>query len=514
MTGLREHLISSGIVSDAKVGIRRLLRSPWLSAIAVLSIAISTAALAATFCVVRATEFRKLPYASSDRLSILYTRHDSASSAPGSDGPGVSYVTFMELRRRVRSLERFEAISVVTKRLDVDGAPGDQITGRAATPGLLAMLSVKPLLGRWIADYDTLPGAERVIVLSHAEWLKTYGGDRSAVGKSVLLRDRFPVSAPANRYTIVGVLPPGFVWDQRGAFWVPLGPSEPQTLTAVSPIGLVRRDLSLRLADEEVRAIGRDLGDVIEQVRPPGDKSLGGKLELRSTPVWNYLHDRVGGGAARFALFALALCVLVLSVANVLSLNLLSARVRRIEFAVRSALGASRGRIARQTVTEAIVLTTPACVLGLLFAPPLIRVASDKLKVAALGVSPSVDGTTLLTITAVALLIAVVLGLTPGLMYSSRDVTDGTAIRGSSSAAWRVTNLHRVLVVVETVMAIVVLTGAGLVVRELNRLAFQELGYSPSGPPTSPRRLVLRGRRRRSLLAAMMQSRRFARSRA
>lgn len=494
--------LGGGLVTDVRVGIRRLGRRPWFAAIAVASIAVSTAALAAMFSVLNATELRSLPYAAGERLSILYTRHDSSSSSPGSDGPSGNYAALTEYRRRLRSFDRLEGVSVVTKRVDVDGTPGDALTGRAATPGFLSMLSVRPLLGRWIADYDTIAGAERVIVLSHSFWSANYGGDAGIVGKRIALRDRFPFAAPANNYLVIGVLPSSFVWDQRGVFWVPISASEPQTRMSVSPIGLLRSGVSMHVADEEARAVGRDLAGALEQTRPPGDKSLGGKLEVRATPLWDYLHERVGGKAGRLALFGLAFSVLVLAVANVLSLSLLDAQARRLEFAVRRALGASRRRVARQTLIEAGVLSVPASLVGLVVSPPLIRLTSEKLKLTALGVAPSLDGTAVIVTTIVGFLIAVVLGLAPGMVYASRDFTDGTAVRGIVATTRRVRASHGLLVVVESAMAIVVLTGAGLVVKELNRLGSQELGYAPDrlaylaapiGPPRPSPEVVARG---------------------
>ncbi|MGH7616687.1 MAG: ABC transporter permease [Gemmatimonadaceae bacterium] len=288
----------SGVAAEVRVASRRLIRARWFAGVTIVSIAASTAVLAAMFAVASSTDLRHLSYDPGGRLSVLYTRHDSSSSAPGEDGPGFSYSAFTDYRLRARSFGRLEAVSLVNKRPDVNGVPGDAILGHAATPGFLSMLGVRPAAGRWFTSDDTLAGTPRVVVLSYAYWSASYGAEAGLVGKRIMLRDRFPAGAPPVAYTVIGILPRDFIWDQRNTVWIPMSRDEPQTRASITPIGVLRADIALSVATDEGRAIAGDLADVLDLSRPPGDKMLGGHLTIQATSWRTYVHERVGGASA------------------------------------------------------------------------------------------------------------------------------------------------------------------------------------------------------------------------
>ncbi|MEP6491696.1 MAG: ABC transporter permease [bacterium] len=470
----------ASVSSDLRFGWRRLVRHPFVAIVAMASIAVSTAAVGAMFSVLSSTDWRQLPYASAERLSTIYTRHDAASSDPRSDGPGLSAAVFAEYRRRARSFERLEAVAVVTKLADEPDATPELTAGHAATPGFLSLLGVHPIMGRWFVDSDTASGAAHVAVLSYAYWQSRFGGDPAAIGKSVVLVDRFPPNVPPNRYEIIGVLPRSFEWDATSTFWLPISASEPQSTTSVGAVGPLRSGVSIAAANAELMAVAGDVGDLLEQMRPPGDRLLGGKLEVHATLLRDYLHDRVGGQTARVALFVLTMAILVLAIANLVFLNVLSTEARRGELAVRRALGAALRRLVRQTVVEAALVAVPGALAGVMLCGPLVRVAADRLHVAELGVVPTLDAATVGAMGVVALVITMALGVVPAIAVVRRDVANGMLGRGNGGSLRKVIAPQRVIVVVESAIAVVVLTAAGLVVKELARLEFQEVGYKPA----------------------------------
>ncbi|HTE45674.1 MAG TPA: ABC transporter permease [Gemmatimonadaceae bacterium] len=485
---------SWGAVSaDLTVGRRRLARRPFASVIAIVSIGVSIAVVGAMFSVLATVDLRAFPYAFADRLVTIYTSHDASSRDPGSEGPGLSYAAFVEYRRRSRSFERLEASATVTKMAGEADAAVEIIHGHAATLGFLPMLGVQPVLGRWFLDRDTVSGAARVAVLSYDYWKTRFGGDPAIVGKPLMLLDRFPPDAPPKRYEIIGVLPRTFAWDASSSYWLPMGAGEPTSLTTVDVSGRLRPGVQVPNASAEVETIAGDVRDLIEQVRPPGDRSLGGTLTVRAARLDDYRRDRSGGKAARLALFGMTVCILALAVANLLFLNLLSAEARRGELAVRRALGAERRWLIRQMVVEAALVVAPGLLLAIPLSTPLVLLASEKLGTAVFGVVPTVDAVAIGVMGLIALAITVILGVVPIAVIARRGVADGLLGRANAGSLTGVVLPQRAIVFVETAIAIVVMTAAGLMVKELFRLEYRELGYTPSrvvlvsAPPSRPR---------------------------
>jgi len=481
------------VSADLVVGRRRLLRRPFVSLVAIVSIAISLAVVGAMVSVVSKVDFRDYPYAFADRLVAVYTRHDASSRDPGSEGPGLSYAAFLEFRRRSRSFERLEAASTLAKLPGDADAVAEIVPGHAATPGFLSMLGVQPKMGRWFLESDTASGAPPVAVLAYAYWMSKFGGDPGIIGKSLTLLDRFPPDAAPKHYQVIGVLPRTFAWDATSSYWLPLGAAEPSSLATVDVLGRLRPDVLVRSASAEAGRIAGDVRDLVEAARPPGDRSLGGSLEVRATRLADYRRGRNAGKEGRLALFALAASVLVLAVANLLMLNLLSTEARRSELAVRRALGSSRAWLIRQMVVETSLLVAPGLLLAALLSVPLVRLASEKLHTATLGVVPTLDGPTVGVMVTLAFVIAIVLGVVPVLVIMRHDLVDAIMGRATRASLAGIIMSQRAIVFVESAIAIVVMMAAGLVVKELRRLEFRELGYTPSGivligaPPTRPR---------------------------
>ena len=456
-----------GLSQDASYALRALRRNPGFATVAILSIAIGIGANTTIFTIVNAVLLRPLPYPDPDRLVILH-EHQLNSAEPLNVHP----VNFVEWRARARS---FEALALVqSPPLNVmTGSGAEQVARVLTTPELFRVFGLAPVVGRGFTDEETRPVGNRVVILGYGFWQRWFGGDPGVVGRQL--------AVPEGSLTIVGVAPPGFR----------LGPTEPDVFTpmAIDPAnpsatgsrafecyGRLAGGVHVDDAKAEMAVIASALR---EEYRI--DEGMG----VLVTALHEYL-VRDARPALRL-LMAVVATVLAIACVNLTGLLLARGIARRSEFALRAALGASRRRLARQLVVEGLVLSACGAAAGLVMAfwatHALESIAAGALT-ANIAEPIRIDVRCLLFTLAASTVTALAFGLAPARQagrVSAEAIRERTRSATGDRAHHRVRSL---LVVTEVALALVLLVGAGLLLRTLSNLASVDLGFQPAATIT------------------------------
>lgn len=446
---------------DVRYGLRALRRTPAYTAAAAATLALAIGASTAMFSVVNAVLLRPLPYQSPERLAMLWTENPAQSVREGRS----ALVDVDEWRRQSRTFADLATFDVVGTT--ITGAEGtEQLRGLSVSPNLLPLLGVQPMLGRNFSVEDA-ERREAVILISHQFWQTRLGGARDALGATLVVDGR-----PAK---IVGIMPPDFrvagvgasVWQVHSGRGRGVRGSETWLV-----IGRLRPGVAVEQAQAEMSAIARRLNDGL----PAAERRRG----ISVVPL--ELH--MVGRESRLALWMLACAVCLvclIAAANVTSLTLARAAARGREMAVRAALGASAGRLARQLLTESVLLTGLSGALGVVLAAGAIRLIrafgpANLPGLTAIALDVRAVGWTLAISTAAGL----VVGLAPVAATMRRQLrASGDAGSRSVSTGATATRLRRALVAAEFALAIVLLVGAGLLVRSWVRVTAVDPGFRP-----------------------------------
>jgi putative ABC transport system permease protein len=449
---------------DVRLGLRAWRRQPAFVAAAVFTMALGIGANTAVFSLVRTVLLRPLPFVDPDRLVALH------STGPDRTRQPFSLPDFLDLREQNRTLAGLAGYGAWGANL-TGLAEAERLQGMWATPGLSRLLGVQPVLGRLFLPEEELPGGARVVVLTHGLWQRRFGADQAVLGTTVTLN--------GEGYTVVGVLPPGFVLPGREAeLLVPLI-VETDARREVRRAGFLRvlARLGPGVRREQAEAELTAIAGRLRTAHPDTNATRTGVAVLP-------LHEEVVGNVRLMLAVVQGAVALVLLVAcaNLASLLLARAATRQREIAVRVALGAGRRRLVRQLLTESVLLAAAGGLLGLLFAQAAIQ--------AFLALGPTdlprakgirLDGGVLAFTAALTVVAGVGFGLVPALQASRGDQQESLAGGGRGSAGSRGrTRARRALVLAEVALSLVLLAGAGLLVKSFRRLLAVDPGYRTS----------------------------------
>jgi putative ABC transport system permease protein len=456
------------VLHDLRYALRTLRKSPGYTSVAALVLAVGIGLNTAVFSVLNGVVLRPLRYESADRIYGIWERSERG------DYRLASFPTFLDWRHQS---DVFDALAFVRGRSTL--MPGDDGARRVGSAfvseDFFDVLRGTTLLGRTFADDEQRPGGPRVAVLTHALWQERFGGDRAAVGSTVRLDDA--------TYTVVGILPPWFRFPDWAEVYLPLAviASTDRILAqrgfhADSRVVVkVKPNVSVTQAQAAMAGIQARLATAY-----PAEQRGWTGVELVSL-----FEEELRFGAVRPILLLLAgavALVLLLACANVANMSLVRAATRSRELAIRAALGAGRGRVARLLLSESALLASSGGALGLLFAwwaIGLLRAAAPEglPRVAEIAVDARMLGFTVL----ISVLATVFIGLAPAVRATIPDLTEPLKSGSPAAAGARIrSRLRSSLVALEVALALVLLIGTGLLVRSLWVLSRVALGFDPS----------------------------------
>ena len=456
----------SELRQDLAYAVRAMRQRRGFTIVAVLTLALGIGANTAIFSVVNGVLLESLPFRNPDQLIRIRTAYPNGKSY------ALSAPDFMSVREGSRVFTDVAAFAFGSSTLLGMGEP-KQLQRTGVTAGFFEMLGVSPVIGRTFRAEEHRPGEGRVVVLSHGLWQREFGREPGVLGRTLTLSDE--------PYLVVGVLPSGFDYPSGSELYVPLEYGETFSATTAQGrrgeflyvLGRAKPGVSLEQAEADVRAVGARL----QQEFP--------ETNARLTFDAVRLRDILVGDVRKPLLVLLGAVglVLLIACANVANLLLARAAARESELAVRMALGAERGRLVRQLLTESVVLGLVGGAAGLLLAYWGTRalVAARPQGIPRLG-EVGIDGTVVAFTAGIALLTGIVFGIVPALQATRHDLVGALKAGGRGGAARRGGNrLRGGLVVAEMALAVMLLVGAGLLIRSFVALTAVDPGFRPEG---------------------------------
>ncbi len=439
------------LLQDLRYGLRMLRRNPGFAIIAILTLAVGIGANTAIFSVVNGVIMRPLPYLEPERLMMVYEK------GPAFRRGSVAYLNFVDWRRENHSFVDLAAYRRDDFNFTGSGQP-EHLSGEYVSAGLLRVLGVSPFIGRDFLPRDDEQGAEGAVLLSYGLWRGRFGADPTILGKTMTLN--------ARSYTIIGVLPTDLRLQGKADLYVPLLQYtdvqllDRQSRPGIQVVGRLKPGVTAAAAQADMDAIGSALA----QRYPQANGGRGVTVVEMKGDLVGYIRPTL------YLLLGAVGFVLIAACTNVANLLLARSSARSREFAIRASLGAGRGRVIRQLLTECIQLTVVASGLGLLLAYWGIRLVQAAMPEALprseeIRLDPSVLAFTL----AVSILTGIVFGLIPA--FHSSGIRPHEALkegaRGSGGGRHRA---EGILVATEVCLAIILLAGAGLMMQSIWRL--------------------------------------------
>jgi predicted permease len=452
------------LFQDVRYGLRQLGHNPGFTAVAVITLALGMGANTAIFSVVNGVLLNPLRYAEPDRLIALYSRY------PNYDRGSISYPNFLDWVHENRSFSALAAYRPDDFSLTGRGEP-ERAAAEMVSASFFPLLRVQPVLGRTLLPEEDQIGARPVVLISGGLWKRKFGSSKDVLGQSLTLNDV--------AYTIVGVIPADFRYTginfQQGDVYTPIGQWNDPTFRnrragmGTFAVGRLKPGVTFEQAKADMDALGRHLAEQYPEV----DKDTGITLVPLKQAVVGDIRPTL------LVLMAAVGFVLLIACVNVANLSLARSTGRTHEFAIRMALGAGQGRMVRQLLTESLVLALAAGGLGLLLASWGLQGALKALPQALPRAEEvHLDGRVLLFTLAASVLVGILFGLAPALKTSRADLQETLKEggRGLSGARHRA---QRAFVVAEMALALVLLAGAGLMIRSLVKLWSVDPGFDP-----------------------------------
>jgi putative ABC transport system permease protein len=452
------------IWQDLRYGLRMMRKSPGLTLVAMLSLALGIGATTAIFSVVYGVLISPYPYA---KPNEIWAPHIRDAKNPQQERNFLHMSEFLEVKK-LPAFSEVMATGPEIQLLTGDRAP-ENFTAVKLTGNAHQFLGVQPVLGRTILPYDVNPNgqAERVIVLSYRAWQRLFDGNPDALGKTLVLND-----TPA---TVIGVMPPRFGWWTGDGGWLPL-PIDLREDRSIAPIVRLKPGVSKDVGEQQLQALF---------VRLAKETPANYPKDGFTTGLTNYMDMTVASGEMQSSLrmlFGAVGFLLLIACANVANLQMARATARSREIALRMSVGATRARVLRQLLTESVALSVAGGALGVLFAVGITK--------AVVALMPEfyvpnearimVNDYVLLFSLGVSVLTGILFGLAPAVQCSRPDLVEtlkeAAKGSGSSAAGGKTRNL---LVIVEVALSVVLLVGASLTIRGFVNLQHIDLGFQP-----------------------------------
>ena len=447
------------LIQDIRYGIRTFLRQPAFAVTAVLALALGIGANTAVFSVVYAVLLKPLPFAHPEQL--LYA-HDTYPAVPFAS---TSWPKYLALRDGNRTMTALAALAPGNVTITGRGDP-QQVIAYSISGDFFTVFGVGPAHGRLVTRDDDVPNGGRVIALSYGLWQRRFGGDPQIVGQSVVIDGQ-----PS---TVVSVMPASFNYPAGAEAWVPLAlPAKFQGNNFLRLVGRMKPGVTLEQATEDLKAVTASYNQANNLQRDIQTYGLHGFLTSRNRQMLLVLQGTVA-------------FVLLIACANVANLLLARGVSRGRELSIRAALGAGRTRLVRQLLTESVLLAVIGSVVGVLLASWLLRLFLTLAPANFAGVQTvRLDAQVLLMTLLTACATGLLFGLAParhGFKVDPNDSLRESGARGATSAGSR--GASRALVVAEIALAMILVIGAGLMVKSLLKLQAQSTGFRPDGALT------------------------------
>jgi len=451
------------MLNDFRYALRQLIKSPSFTIVAIITLALGIGACTAIFSVVNTVLLRPLDYPDPDRLLVI-----RETQLPQFPEFSVSPPNFLDWEKQTKSYEHLAAYSGAALNLTGEGEP-QRLVGVKATAHYFDVYGVKPILGRMLLPEEDAAGKNHVVVLGYGFWQRLFGGARDVVGRAVQLN--------GEPYQIVGVAPSGFGIASKVDVWTPMAFTPKETANDargahyISVVGRLKPGVTFRQAKAELEVIANQLA-----VQYPDPQKGWGIFMM---PIQDYMVRDVK--PVLYTLLGAVGCVLLIACANLANLLLARATARHREISIRAALGAGRGRLIRQLLTESVVLAVCGGIAGVILA----RWGLDALLALAPTSLPRIseihlDSGVLLFSLALSVVTGLVFGIAPAWLAARADVNEALkqGTRGSTEGGAR-GRLRSALVVIEVTFALVLLGGAGLLARSFMQLANVDPGFIP-----------------------------------
>jgi putative ABC transport system permease protein len=457
------------LMQDIRYSLRILFKNPGFTAVAVLTLALGIGANTAIFSVVNALLLRPYPYKDQDRLVWLWE-----TKLPDITRRSPSPANFLDWQKQNTVFEQLEAINVNDYNLIGDGNP-ERIRGMVITHGFLSMLGIRPQIGRDFFPDEDRPGHDNVAIFSHELWQRRFGGDPNILNRKIMLDDR--------QFTVIGVMPPSSGLNLRGTeVWTPIAFTAKQTenrrVGILNVIGRLKPGVTMERARSEMSAIA----DRLAKQYPDSNADW-------NVIVSSLLEDAVNETGIKTPLLLLlgaVAFVLLIACANVANLMLARAAARQKEIALRTALGASRWRIVRQLLVESLLLSLAGGITGLILANGGLKILMVQSNIGWPRImNVSLDLQILAFTVAVTLLTGMSFGIVPALQASKPNLNEILKDAGRGSTGGRRQHAVRnALVVLEVAISLVLLVGAGLLMKSFIGLQKVDPGFDPKNALT------------------------------
>jgi putative ABC transport system permease protein len=451
----------NNLLQDIRFGARMLLKQKGFTAVALLTLALGIGANTAIFSLVNGVLLRPLPYPESQRIVYF----EGKNPMQGITDSNISFPDFVEWSKQSDLFAATAAYYTGNANLAADNAEPERVPRAGVTSNFFAVLGVQPVLGRVFRAEEDQPNNIGVAIISDGLWKRRFGSDRNIIGKQI--------SVSARLVTVIGVMAPGFEFPERSQVWTTaaLNPDEePRDNRSISAIARLQNGIDLQRVQAQISAINARLALEF----PDTNKGWDARVSV--------LRDQLVHEArpALLALLGAVGFVLLIACANVANLLLARAAARQKEIAIRAAMGASRGRVVTQMLTESVLLSAIGGTLGLLLSVWLTDVLRSLMPEGAPRLDHvGIDYRVLVFAIGVSALSGFVFGLVPALQASKLDVSSSLKEGGRTGEGHRRTSARSLLLIGEVALSLVLLIGAGLLIKSFMRLQEVRPGFNP-----------------------------------